>query len=49
MINGQEGSLINTAAPIRLARDVLSLLKGAGEAGHTQGWARNLHSEKDGA
>ena len=49
MINGQEGRLINTAAPIRLARDVLSLLKGAGEAGHTQGWARNLHSEKDGA
>ena len=32
MINGQEGGLINTAAPIRSAHDVLSFLKGAGAA-----------------
>lgn len=32
MINGQESSLINTAARTRRARGVLSLLKGTAEA-----------------
>lgn len=42
MINGQESSLINTAALIRLACGVLSLLKGTGEADHALSWVKEL-------
>lgn len=42
MINGQESRLINTAALIRLARGVLPLLKGTGEADRALSWVKEL-------